>query len=317
MADFSRTYLIIVLAVFMVVIPSCIYDKTPLCQDEKVEFAIVNDWKDSPNAAPEGMAYLFYREGVSSPWRFDFPGRDAGTVALEPGEYKFVMYNDDTSDVIFETGDGCMPFVTTVAGHIRIESRDIEIYESPDMMWSGFIGEVKVSHDGVEYTLCDSMAGSQGSYTIVTTPRQITPVYTVRALHVDNLQGVVRMKGILSGMALGIELYGQNESEKAVDVSFAPCITSDSILISKFNTFGLPSNYDSVNELRLYFLLSDGRVVGKVYDVTNTIITAPDPMNVEITLDSISLPYAPSASEGGAFDPTVAGWTTIVVNYGT
>lgn len=296
---------------------SCIYDETPNCPDEKVEITILNDWDDAPAANPEGMAYLFYRVGVNSPWRFDFPGVEAGKVALEPGEYEFVIYNDDTSDIVFDADQNGLPFVTTNPDRIRVNGEEMELYESPDMMWSGFACRVMVSPEGVKYTSGDSIMGAPGNYVIVTDPRQITPTYTVKVLHVANLQGVAAMKGWISGMSLGMELYERIESETAVKVSFAPQKTSDSTVAAAFNTFGLPFHHKILNELNLLFLLSDGTTVGRKYDVTHTVMSASDPLNVEIVIDSISLPYAPAPIEGGTFDPTVVGWETIIVNYGT
>lgn len=317
MITLRKARLVAAVAVLTAAVSSCIYDETPDCPDEKVEITILNDWKDAPAANPEGMAYLFYRVGVSSPWRFDFPGVEAGKVALEPGEYEFVMYNDDTSDIVFDTDQNGLPFVTTGNSTIRLNDDEIDLHEPPDMMWSDYVCRVSIRPEGVEYTSGDSVVGAPGNYVIVTDPRQITPTYTVRVHHVVNLQGVAAMKGWISGMSLGMELYERIESETSVRVSFAPRITTDSMVIATFNTFGLPFHHKALNELRLFFLLSDGTTVERKYDVTPTVMSAPDPLNVEIVIDSISLPYAPAPIEGGAFDPTVVGWETIFVNYGT
>lgn len=318
MADSCKTYLIPALALLMATTSSCIFEKEPFCPEDGVEFAIVNDWINSPDAAPEGMAYLFFRTDVSAPWRFDFPGREAGKVALQPGDYKFVMYNDDTSGIIFTASPEGMPFATTATDSIRIDGRRIEARKSPDMMWGCSIAEVKVDFDGIEYssdstavlTRCD-----KNRYTLVTHPRQITPVYTVRVLHVENLQGVAAMKGLISGMASGINLYGEAPSADAVAVAFVPRIAPNSTVIAGFNTFGLPSSGAVTNELHLYFMLSDARIEDRSYDVTATVAAASDPMHVEIVIDSIRLPYAPPFTEGGGFSPMVEGWTTVEVNY--
>lgn len=317
MASPVKTYLIIAMAALVAGATSCISESLQPCPDDKVVITIVNDWKESPAADPEGMAYMFYRKGVASPWRFDFPGRDAGKVALEPGEYEFVMFNDDTYDVVFEAGRGGLPFVTTSPDMARRDAGRRELYEAPDMMWSGSIAMIKVSHDGVEYASGDTLAGHPGRYQIVTHPRQITPVYTVRVLRVVNIRGVSAMKGTISGMSYGIDLYGIVGSDRSVDVAFNPVVAADSTVEARFHTFGVSASHDATNELRLCFLLSDGRLICQTYDVTKDVKSAPDPMNVEIVIDSLSLPCAPPVIEGGAFAPTVADWTTVIVNYGT
>ena len=319
MTCLRHTYLLFSAALALSAATSCVYDGLPRCPDGDVEITIANDWKQAPDAGPDGMAYLFFRQGVSSPWRFDFPGRDAGTVLLGQGEYAFVMYNDDTSGVLFTEGADGMPFATTARDTAAPGADSVEVYAAPDMMWGCSIDKVRVSYDGVDYTSGDSLAGGTGSFIVRTEPRQLTPRYTVRVLHVSNLQGVSAMKGVISGMAYGISLYGMKMSDKAVEVSFSPAMAADSAVCASFCTFGSLSAGGIVkNELRLYFLLSDRRLVCQVIDVTEEVLTAPDPMNVEIVIDSISLPYAPPPIDSsGGFDPTVVDWQTVIVNYGT
>lgn len=320
MADSCKTYLIPAVALLIATTSSCIFEKEPFCPEDGVEFTIVNDWINSPDAAPEGMAYLFFRTDVSAPWRFDFPGREAGKVSLQPGDYRFVMYNDDTSGIIFTASPEGMPFATTAADSIRIDGRSIEARKSPDMMWNCSIADVRVDFDGIEYSSDSNNAAvltrcDKNRYTLLTYPRQITPVYTVRVLHVENLHGVAAMKGTISGMASGINLYGGTTSADAVSVAFVLRIARDSTVTAGFNTFGLPSSGAVTNELHLYFMLSDARIEDRSYDVTAMVAAASDPMHVEIVIDSIRLPYAPPFTEGGGFSPMVEGWTTVEVNY--
>lgn len=317
MIRYSHRFLFAVASIFMAALCSCIYEDAPPCDLDEVDIFIENDWEYARGAAPEGMAYMFFRTGISSPWRFDFPGIDAGKVSLPPGEYGFVMFNDDTSDIVFKTMAGGMPFVTTSSEKINFDDHDIEVFETPDMMWSASVREVCVGSEGVEYSSGDTVAGGKGSYLLKTMPRQITPEYIVKVLHVDNLQGVAAMKGLISGMADGINLYEEISSENEAKLCFSPHIAPDSTVVAGFNTFGLPFHRKISNELRLYFLLSDSRLVCHTFDVTDRVVSSPDPMHVEIVIDSIYLPFAPPPSTPGAFDPTVAGWTTVIVNLGT
>lgn len=315
MAGFSKTYLISSVAVILATASSCIYDSSPLCPEEKVEITICNDWNGAPDATPEGMAYLFFMEGLSSPWRFDFPGREAGKVSLSAGDYRFVMFNDDTSDIVFDKDSEGIPLATTHADSGYTEGIADNVRQAPDMMWSASIRKVMVSEDRVEYTSGDSLAGGNGSYKIITEPVQITPQFRVKVLKLENLQGVSAMKGVITGMASGINLFERSRKGPDTAVSFSPEICADSTVRAVFNTFGRPDGLDVRNYLKLCFLLSDGRIVCEVYDVTAKILAAPDPMRIELVIDSISLPYAPPAGSGGAFDPQVAGWITVVVNY--
>lgn len=315
MAYHFSKHIIPAAVIFMAVMQSCICEDLPPCGDDKVEITIVNDWNGAPDAAPEGMAYEFYRAGLTSPWRFDFPGREAGRVALEEGEYRFVMYNDDTSDVIFEAGRDGLPFVTTACDMMGRDGHDTGLRKAPDMMWGCSAGMIGVSRDGLEYLPDGKSAGCNDRFILLTHPVQITPVYTVRVLRVANLSGVASMKGVISGMASGVELYDEVRSDTAVGVTFSPEAVADSSLMARFCTFG-PCGNGAGHELRLYFLLSDQRLVSRSYDVTPDVASAKDPMHVEIVIDSISLPFSPPVIEGGAFDPEVVDWTTIIVNYG-
>ena len=251
----------------MAVLQSCVCEDLPPCADANVDITIVNDWNAAPDAAPEGMAYEFYRAGVTSPWRFDFPGRDAGRVAIEEGEYRFVMYNDDTSDVMFEPGSEGLPFVTTVRELTGPDGHDTGLRKAPDMMWAYSAGMIDVSREGLEYLPDGMSSGCNDRFILLTHPVQITPVYTVRVLRVANLSGVASMRGVLSGMAGG--------------------------------------------GLRM-----EERGVSRAYDVSREVASANDPLHVEIVIDSISLPFSPPVIEGGAFEPEVVDWTTIIVNYG-
>lgn len=302
-------------AALLGIMTSCIYDDIRPC-DDKVEFTIVTDWRYAPDARPEGMAYMFFRRGVASPWRFDFPSGEAGKVTLEAGEYDFLTFNDDTSDIIFKDGSHGMPFVTTAMRRETVGDEDMDLYEAPDMMWSAFMAPVMVDSSGIGYETAPGDDGCRDPYSLVVTPRRITPLYTVRILHVGNLQGVAAMKGIISGMSPGIDLYRMERQGEGVQVSFSPRIASDSTVAARFCTFGVSETHGNANRLRLYFRLSDNSLQSRDYDVSATVASAPDPMNVEIVIDSISLPYSPPA-ESGAFDPSVAGWSTVVVNYGT
>ena len=317
MSHSSKRLLFPAVALLAAASSSCIYDDLPPCDDGKIEITIVNDWRFAPEADPEGMAYIFCREGIVSPWRFDFPGRDAGKVALPAGDYRLILYNDDTSDILFKTLEGGIPFVTTSSEKMTIDDRIIYPLEAPDMMWGTAVSNLRISADGVEYTSPDSVSVTDERFVIRTFPRQLTPCYTVKVIHVDNLQGVAAMMGIISGMSSGIDLSDDTPLETEAEISFTPHTEPDSALDAEFHTFGRPSGHEVTNTLRLYFRLSDGRILCRSFDVTDAVTGAPDPMNVKIVIDSISLPYTPPPSSPGAFDPNVAGWTTVIVNIET
>lgn len=324
---FYRIYRYLVSAVVltfpMVTLSGCIFEYSE-CTEEKQTIVISNDWSDAPEATPEGMAYLFYREGLTQPWRFDFPGRDAGEVYLYEGQYRFVMYNDDTSAVLFETLPDGLPLATTAYSDIKIMGLEEELRKSPDMMWGGYMTSVVISANELRYKKADASDSVTVEYAprmvLRTKPRQLTPRYTVIVLSIENWSGVEYSTGVMTGMASSIELFGEKPVGDPVAFSFGLKMGRDSVVTGSFVNFGLPDIGQEIanrNEVRLYFRLSDGREIRNAYDFTKEVRDAADPMNVVLVIDSIGLPKAPPVIKGGAFDPTVTTWKEIEVNYET
>lgn len=323
MIDITKTYIALALAASALTLPGCIYEYSD-CPEGEVAFTIENDWRLAPDAAPEGMAYLFYRSDAPHPWRFDFPGREAGKVYLDEGRYRFVMYNDDTSHILFETLPDGVPVATTADSPLEIEGLEGFLREAPDMMWGTSIRCVVVAHGHLcyQYLAPDGSLVEKHSRKMIlpTEPRQLTPVYTVRVLNTANWSGVMCCTGAVTGLASGIKLFDDKPLDTSVAFNFSPEMLPDSVLTGNFRNFGLSKQRTSSterNEVRLYFRLSDGRNICKIFDMTEEVRTAPDPMNVTLTIDSIMLPEAPPYIKGGAFDPNVSPWKEIEVNYET
>lgn len=320
MNPFNRiSHLLLPAVAVSVLFASCIYDYPGDC-DEKTGFEIVNDWSLAPAAAPEGMAYLFYPEGSVRPWRFDFPGREAGGVSLPPGEYSFVMFNDDTSDIDF-VEDGAGLGVTTEKVSVGFDAGYGDLRRSPDMMWGDasarvVLGTSSLEYESSTYSPQREMVSSP-DMRMVTYPRQIVATYNVRVRHVANLHGVAAMKGILGGLSTGMELSTGRHWDEVAGVPFDFRIEADSSVSARFLTFGLPEqgSRKADNALLLFFKLSDGRTERRQFDVTEIVRGAADPLNVSIEIDSVTLPYAPTVVGGGGFDPSVVGWTTVTVNF--
>lgn len=280
------------------------------------EITIVNDWDDASGACPEGMAYMFFPKGCDDAWRFDFPGRNAGEVELPDGEYRFIMFNDDTSVIDFLTYDGGEVYATTSECGLNTlnDSTYYEgesVHKAPDMLWCYSIDLINIHGSHVDY---DGIKNPDRF--IITHPRQVTPCHSLTVRHVTNLHGVVWIAGAITGQAESIDLNNYSHCNPPVTVPFKVEIGRDSTLTARFVTFGVPDNTDVVNNVDIFFLLSDGKMVKTVVDVTDRIKNAPDPMNIDFVVDLIELPWAPPAEiGGGGFLPTVNGWVDVVINY--
>lgn len=320
MVTLNRLYLSLLAAALALSETSCIYDGLEPCEDEKAEFTIINDWNAAPEADPEGMAYLFYPENSIEPWRFDFPGKEAGKIHLPEGRYSFIMFNDDTSSIEFIDGDHGSLSATTKEVTIGFDAQVGELRSSPDMMWADASKLVKLDINSVEYTTSEYDKRTElihNSDMLMTIhPRQIIACYTLYINHIENLSGVACMKGLMSGLSSGINLNTNTRSEKTISVPFDLTRSSDSALTAKFLTFGIPElPVSNGNNIIIFFKLSDGNIIKYEFDKTEDIRNADDPLNVKLYIDSISLPYAPPIEGDSGFAPIVTGWTTVIVNY--
>lgn len=315
----------------MMAISSCIYDYPTACEDDS-ELTIVNDWQFAPDASPEGMAYLFFPSESIEPWRFDFPGRDAGKITLPIGKYRFVMFNDDTSAIRFRIDNNTLEaycregdILEGLGRRISDPSPDPPVAERveicPDMMWSASSPYVDLGYDKLVYDQCErgtaiKQVNDDGKI-FRTFPQQIIARYNYEIHDVSNLSGVKQMCAAMSGMASGIMLGDNIPSSTAVTVPFAASRSGSNTITGQFLTFGLPQPYDpagSPNILHLFVWLTDNRRMEYLFDVTDQVANAADPLCVHISLSGLQLPEPSPTGEPGMFEPTVDGWNTIEIN---
>lgn len=320
MALFKRAYLLFLASALALPETSCIFNDLEPCEDANIGFSITNNWGTDTSADPEGMAYLFFYDSGCEPWRFDFPGKEAGRISLPEGSYSFIMFNDDTASIDFVSDENEHIFATTKNVTIGFDPHIGELRASPDMMWADASILVKLDPNCLEYTTSEYAKKidliHNADMNMITNPQQIVARYTLLINHIENLSGVACMKGLLSGMSSGINLNTNTHSEKAVSIPFDLSVAADSAVCSEFLTFGLPGSPASEpNDILLFFKLSDGNIIKYDFDKTEEIRNASDPLNVKLTIDSIHLPYAPPIEGNSGFAPSVAGWTTVVVNY--
>lgn len=306
---------------------SCIYDYLPPC-DDSTRLTIVNDWALAPDASPEGMAYLFFPEGSDTPWRFDFPGREAGEVTLPVGTFRFVMFNDDTSAIRFTMDNGALVaycregnILEGLGSAIGKESvpytaEPVEI--CPDMMWAEGDPLVSVSADKITYEHYNRKQRiTDYDKVLHTYPSQLIARYSYEITDVANLDGVRQMCAAMSGLAASLHIGDREHSPSAVTLPFRASATGTGKIGGEFLTFGLPQPHHpeiSPNILHLFVWLTDGRRFEYLFNVTEQVSDAPDPLDVKITVKGLQLPEAEPGHTPGAFDPTVDGWTKVTIN---
>lgn len=299
-------------------VTGCIYDDTDHCEwMYYMRIIVENHWENAPDASPEGIAYFFFPEDGNDPWRFDLPGKDGGEIKIPTGRYNLLMVNDDTSVVTFSNENSYSEMsASTVSGTLfsgadlsesdiaklpeLSDIKDQKVCVCPEMMWSYAV-------DGIDIELTDD------DIIVPTYPRRIVCNYHYDITGVKNLDGVARMSGAISGMAESICLSNLEHSSEAALLPLEAQKKGDDVIHGDFLTYGLTSTPGMSNYLLLFVKLTDGKQYIYKFDVTAQTINAPDPMNVRIRIDGLNLPES-IPGDTGAFDVSVDGWSTIVIN---
>lgn len=310
-----------------------IYDYPCCCEcgEGDKPFEVFSDWHDCPNADPGGMAYIFFPVSGGEPWRFDFPGKEGGPVLLPDGEFHVMAFNDDTSNVLFgneedysgfycyckETGlyNGLAstPSGTPVGATITGDGE--KVVSPPDEMWGESVEWFSLGNDGVAYRRHGvDKETTYGKRIFFIYPHMLTPRYRYVATGIKNLSGVARMCASLSGMAPGLVLSSGKPTGEPATLPVSAIKTNDDEVAGTMFTFGSLANGNVLNKLTLYFWMTDGKKYKYEFDVSRQIADAPDKMNVLITVGNIDLPESGSPSGDGAFDVTVDGWQTYIID---
>lgn len=309
---------------------SCILEDEGNCLD-RFPFTIENDWHACPDAAPEGMAYIFFPDDGSEPWRFDFAGRDAGQVNMAVGKYKFLSYNDDTYNVLFRDNEGYDSYEAYTSekdllGSIPKEQRGESSPRSsgertvgcPDMMWACAYYNFNLWYDGVRYVPFATVRPEAAvkyspDFVLTAVQRPLTARYTFRIEDIENLSGVKSMSAALSGMAGGMLLASGKKKYYPSTLALKASIIDSATAGGEFHTFGIPDDPSADNILSLFVVIKDGRRFCYQFVITDQVRSAPDPMNVCLIVKGLKL-EKPATGGGTGFEVAVDGWETIIVN---
>lgn len=285
------------------------------CPPDMISLSVDPRWNLASEAAPEGMAYVFFPLASDGQWRFDFPGRRGGAVDLPPGQYRMLAFNDDTSAMIFSDDD-------SFSG-ISVSCRETSLPDSaafptacitPDMMWTDAIDFVELGDKSLTYTAGgDSSTVLSDSLVLPVYPRKAIADYAYIVEKIGNISSARRFAASLSGMAPGIRLADGHRLSGNIANPLGATQGPDSSLVFSWHAFGPPDNPVDPNILCIYVWLTDGTHNVYKFDVTDQVRSAPDPMNVLIRVPGFDLPEVEPVP-GGAFDVSVDGWNTIVIN---
>lgn len=300
---------------------SCVYDYSLCEQVSRVSLRLVVDWDKAPDASPAGVAACFFPVGDGEIWRFDIPSKYGGDISLPPGKYHLLLFNNDTSDVLFSNVDSydsydastpqaAVPYMGSA--HDGTIYTGEPLHDCPDMLWSAAITSVTVTGD----TASDD--GVELSQDIVCHPDELCARYHVTIDDVCNLGGVSHMYVLLSGMSGSVEMAMRDLSDTPVALPVDVSRKSGTSVAGDFLTFGRCDDLSVENILYFVVWLADGSCHSYDFNVTRQILDAPDPRDVHIRVTGVDLPVSePSHGEESTLDVEVVDWSTTYIELET
>lgn len=308
----------IMVALFLTVTLSTCHNKE-LCEDHSHihNVKVVFDWSNAPDANPKSVsAYFFSTSDGDAPGniRYNFIGRNGGSIRLTSGYYSAIgMNNDHTDWAAFRGTDNIETFEiytfdATMLSALGLDAnsvpraRDTEnerIATTPGMLWNN-------RQDGI------MLNDEDGDHTITFYPEEAICHYTVTILDVENLKYLNggSLDATLSGLAEGFYHGSHSPTNTPVTMPFEIKDNgTGNQLYAEFLTFGECSLTKAKHFLNVYMLFDDGTANFYTYDVTQQVASAPDPRHVNIVVRGLSLPKP--ITNGGGFRPSIDDWEEV------
>ena len=318
----------------IVLLPSCEHKELCYHHPHTKIVKVAFDWRDAPNASPEGMCVYFYPQGGNDtkPRRYDFFGKTGGEIDIPVGKYRVLCYNNDTEALFVRGADS---FYThegfTREGNIfesvygsrateapRAENtQDERVVICPDMMWGCTALDVEITDEGVSY-LCFPESEKNNwlglppitdEQIITLYPHELVCTYTYEMRNAKNLKYVTKMCGSLSSMAPSIFFATEALGEECVTLPFEATSDGVSKITGGFLTFGHNEKNTRHHKMVLYVWFSDGSKYYYTFDVTDQIHNAPDKRHVHIILEAPEFPQP--IANGNGFQPSVDDWLEV------
>lgn len=305
--------MILTALIALIILPSCNTDE--LCYSHPHEGAIEVrfDWSDAPEASPEGMRVWFY-PSADAGRGFPLDLKPSGGIArVGEGVYDLLTYNNDCDSHTFVNTDA-------FGSHALTTDRcDIlEPMYGPSMRSAGLRSEadepVMASTDPI-WTASLQQLDIRTGEVVTLRPKALHCHYTFEFRNVGPVDKIDKVSASISGMS-GIVYLSSGELSRtpvtlAVEAHVGGRARGNSIS-GEFYTFGHHEDVTAPHRMALYVEFNTGQKVkfttGDNLDVTRQIHSAPDPTDVHIIIDGISIPEPMEG--GGGFGPSVDDWST-------
>lgn len=305
---------IMLLAAFVLLV-SCQHKE--LCYDHshighvEVEF----DWSNDKDAAPETMSLYLFPENGGDTQRYEFIGRNGGTIRVKRGLYKAICVNSDSRDHeihdVEDFGDFCISTCDALSvdglNTFGISTRslpkargteDERMALAPEMVWSDFIGTIDLT---------------DRSQKIILYPKPQVYTCNVEIRNATNLKWIKGLSGSLSTMAGGHHPSRETASEECVTIPFSCNYDKeDSIITGSLTTFGHCPTEDRTHFLTIYAILADNSRWSYTFDVTDHVHKSEGMNDIHIILDGLPLPKP--VVNGGGFKPVLDDWKEVLID---
>ena len=300
----------------------CVYQyPEPDCGVETTDgVKVIFDWSNHPTGTPPGMSVYFYPIGDAGKYCYNLMS-DGGYINLPAGTYDTATFNYDMESVIVISDETFRTLAfTTRPAKITDGLRSDYSGAMPPVSREEVEGQTVMRQPQSVWTTTAGNAHLTEGDSLTLTPRDITAKYDIRVTDIVNLHSVSRMSVSLSGLAgRYFASGGIAPDETAVIVPGGIGPESDTSLSGRMFTFGRAPRISS-NTLRLYLWLTDGEKKVYEWEVGGQISSAPDPMNVTITVGGITLPDltpTPPPPSTGGMEGDVDNWDVVNIELST
>ena len=137
-------------------------------------------------------------------------------------------------------------------------------------------------------------------------PEKVLRTYAVKVGEVSDFSQLKSVYGTLTGMSGACYIGLENLDPQKVTVPFPMEFQAPQSLYACFYTFGPELSLPRQHELNLFARMDDGGLYQYSYDVTAQILSAEDPWNVLIQVDSLPLPQL--VRDNGNFVFSIEDW---------
>ena len=303
--------------IFLCILVSVSCEHKELCYDHShtIDVNISFDWANAPDAAPKSMSLYLFSEDGSNPQRYEFVGRDGGTIRVVPGIYHAICLNSDTENICHKNTETYSTYTLTtdevplLAGMSAFGfvtksppmakgTEDQSVIAQSEKLWCHQASGLELSEHGQGLTMSPEVA-----YTHV----------TIEIQNVENLVYTSAISGVLSGMADGYMVGLDQVSSGLATVPFELNQTGGpDALEGELYAFGHCPESAGSHILTVYAVLRDGTQWYYPVDVTEQMHEDEDHA-IHIVLDHLPIPEPePGTGEGGGgFIPTIDDWNTM------